>query len=246
MFVTRGLPVILVLVLLASLALEADAGRRRRLKRQHRSHDHEDNLRRARRREQRRARWRAQAEEAQEGPASANASAIPATPIRHHAPGSEGIRVGEAVDSPTCPPPATPFLPELCSAPACLHHQQCQQEHGKKEWDLACCFNGCVHTCLPPVGSPPVIDWLEDTGSLLPILEESAPPALPIRYEDEGGGGGGGAWAEGGAETVHLPGGCTISDAQYSQLQDFMKTPSIENCMCNKGEVVCAVKLFKT
>lgn len=249
MFLSRGLPVLLVLVLLASLALEADAGRRRRLKRQHRSHDHEDHLRRARRREQRRARWRAQVEEAQEAPpGSANASAVPATPIRHHAPGSEGIRVGEAADAPTCPPPATPFMPELCSAPACLHHQQCQQERGGKEWELACCFNGCVHTCLPPVGSPPVIDWLEDTGSLLPILEESAPPALPIRYDDEGGGGGGGggAWAEGGAETVHLPGGCTISDAQYSQLKDFMKTPSIENCMCSKGEVVCAVKLFKT
>ncbi|XP_063594254.1 uncharacterized protein LOC134771222 [Penaeus indicus] len=172
MFVTRGLPVLLVLILLASLALEADAGRRRRLKRQHRSHDHEDNLRRARRREQRRARWRAQAEEEQqEGPASANnASAIPATPIRHHAPDSEGIRVGEAVDSPTCPPPATPFMPELCSAPACLHHQQCQREHGRKEWDLACCFNGCVHTCLPPVGSPPgyavaVLPTAADPGS---------------------------------------------------------------------------------
>lgn len=83
-----------------------------------------------------------------------------------------------------------------------------------------------------------MIDWLEDTGSLLPILEESAPPALPIRYDDEGGGGGGGgAWAEGGAETVHLPGGCTISDAQYSQLKDFMKTPSIENWW-----VACAAK----
>ncbi|XP_042872563.1 uncharacterized protein LOC122253493 [Penaeus japonicus] len=171
MLFPRGLPLFLVLVLIASLALEAEGGRRRRLKRQHRSHDHEDDLRRARRREQRRARWRAVAEEG--GSASVNASAIPATPIRHRAPGSEGIRVGEAVDSPTCPPPATPFVPELCSAPACLHHQQCQQEQGDgqgKGGDLACCFNGCVHTCLPPVGSPPVIDWLEDTDSLLPIL----------------------------------------------------------------------------
>ncbi|XP_063614909.1 uncharacterized protein LOC134787998 [Penaeus indicus] len=118
---------------------------------------------------------------------------------------------------------------------------------------LALCPGWLMALALRLWGPGLVIDWLEDTGSLLPILEESAPPALPIRYDDEGGGGGGGggiggggAWAEGGAETVHLPGGCTISDAQYSQLQDFMKTPSIENCMCNKGEVVCAVKLFKT
>ncbi|XP_066981731.1 uncharacterized protein [Macrobrachium rosenbergii] len=86
-----------------------------------------------------------------------------------------------------------------------------------------------------------LIDWLEDSSALVPMLEESAPPSLPIRYEDTNL-----AFAEGGGEAVHLPGGCTISGTQYSQLQDFMKAPSIEDCKCSEGEVVCAIKVFKS
>lgn len=79
---------------------------------------------------------------------------------------------------------------------------------------------------------------------LLPILDNGAPPELPelpVRYEELST-----TYAEGREEDVHLPGGCTITGSQYSQLQDFMKAPSIENCMCELGEVVCAVKMFKS
>ncbi|KAK7078117.1 WAP four-disulfide core domain protein 1, partial [Halocaridina rubra] len=146
----------------------------------------------------------------------------------------EGIPVGEALGELKCPPPVTPFYSELCAAPACLHHNHCPPT-------TACCFNGCVHTCLSQVDDPAVIDWLEDTSVILPILEESAPPKLPIRYEETNL-----QFAEGGGEAVNLPGGCTISGMQYTQLQDFMKAPSIDDCRCSQGEVVCAIKVFKS
>ncbi|XP_042216498.1 uncharacterized protein LOC121862343 [Homarus americanus] len=214
MLLIRGF--LLLLLVLMVMVPQADARRRSVLKRQN-DHGH-DHHRHDTRRELRLRRRRIR-------------HATLPTPVRHTE-SSEGIPVGEAVDDPQCPPPMKPFEREMCSAPACLHHHQCSQGR-------ACCFNGCLHTCLLQVDSPPVIDWLEDTGSILPILEESAPPKLPVRYEDL-------SFAEGRGEAVHLPGGCTISGSQYSQLQNFMKAPSIENCMCNQGEVVCAVKMFKS
>lgn len=229
MLLSRSVVLFLLLSVIL-LASEADARRRRRLKRQH---DHGGDLdddhepRRARRRHLRRRRGR--------GSGTLPNSTL-YTPVRHHDPEAmEGIPVGEAaVAQPRCPPPITPFFSELCAASACLHHHHCPPS-------TSCCFNGCVHTCLSQVVSPPVIDWLEDSSALVPMLEESAPPSLPIRYEDTNL-----AFAEGGGEAVHLPGGCTISGTQYSQLQDFMKAPSIEDCKCSEGEVVCAIKVFKS
>lgn len=219
----------MLLMLLTLLASEADARRRRR--RFKRQHSHRDTDVDGRRREHRRRRGR-------EG-----ATTLP-TPVRHSEALVEGIPVGTAASvvsgtapesgsvaaGSQCPPPVTPFHRDLCGATACLHHHQCP--HGR-----LCCFNGCIHTCLVKLESPPVIDWLEDTSDVLPILDESAPPVLPVRYEDL-------SFVEGREEAVHLPGGCTISGTQYSQLQNFMKAPSIENCMCERGEVVCAVKMF--
>lgn len=151
-------------------------------------------------------------------------------PVRHedHAAQGGGVHVGSA-DPSQCPPPM-PFEPELCGAPACLQHHRCPTGR-------ACCFNGCVHTCLLAVESPPVIDWIQDTSAHNPILEPR--PRLPVRYEDP-------AFAEGREEMVHLPGGCTLSGKQYAELQTFMEAPSIEKCMCEKGEVVCSVKMFKS
>ncbi|XP_063879375.1 uncharacterized protein LOC135110691 [Scylla paramamosain] len=152
-------------------------------------------------------------------------------PVRHEDPVAVGggVQVGSA-DPSQCPP-SMPFAPELCVAPACLQHHRCPTGR-------ACCFNGCVHTCLLAVESPPVIDWIQDTSSNNPISEESQ-PGLPVRYEDP-------AFAEGREEMVHLPGGCTLSGKQYAELQTFMESPSIEKCMCEKGEVVCSVKMFKS
>lgn len=151
-------------------------------------------------------------------------------PIRHEDPAGEGVPVGRAA-TPECPPPP-PFSRELCSAPACLHHHRCPTGR-------ACCFNGCVHTCLFAVESPPVIDWMEDTSSHLPVIDEAARPWVPQRFDDP-------AFAEGREEVVHLPGGCTISGKQYAELQTFMEAPSIDKCMCEKGEVVCSIKMFKS
>lgn len=230
MLLTRSLLLFLLLTTLL-LATEADARRRRRLKRQHDQGDEDDlrSARRARRRQhQRRRRGKGGSSDQQ------NPNVTLYTPVRHHDPSMEGIPVGEALSSQRCPPPVKPFFSELCIASACLHHHHCPPS-------TSCCFNGCVHTCLSQISSPPVIDWLEDTSAILPILEESAPPELPIRYEEADL-----VFAEGGGEAVHLPGGCTISGTQYSQLQDFMKAPSIDSCMCSQGEVVCAVKVFKS
>nr|XP_045613291.1 uncharacterized protein LOC123767582 [Procambarus clarkii] len=154
------------------------------------------------------------------------------TPVTVREEPEEGIPVGEALAALSqCPPPIQPFHQDLCGVPACLHHYQCPQSR-------LCCFNGCVRTCLLGVESPPVIDWVEDTSAVLPILEESGPPELPVRYEDL-------SYAEGREEEVHLPGGCTISASQFSQLQIFMNTPRIENCTCEQGEVVCAVNMLQ-
>lgn len=211
MLLTRDLPLVLLLVVLLLAASAADAGRKRRPKRQH-----------DRAAASRRERWRRRGREGVRHDA----------PVRHTEIENEGIPVGEAAAAPRCPPPVLHVSRDLCSASACLHHHQCAQGR-------ACCFNGCIHTCLIQVDSPPVIDWLVDTSALLPILDESAPPELPVRYEDL-------SFAEGREEAVHLPGGCTISGTQYSQLQNFMKAPSIENCKCDQGEVVCAVKMFQS
>lgn len=162
------------------------------------------------------------------GPRHTDGLPLP-VPVRHEEP-TGGVPVGAASSS-QCPP-ARAFSRELCGAPACLNNRRCPTGR-------ACCFNGCVHTCLLAVPSPPVIDWFEDTSSHLPVLDESSHSGLPVRYEDP-------AFAEGREEMVHLPGGCTISGKQYAELQTFMEAPSIEKCMCEKGEVVCSVKMFQS
>ncbi|KAG0723314.1 WAP four-disulfide core domain protein 1 [Chionoecetes opilio] len=161
------------------------------------------------------------------GPVDLLALPLP-VPVRHEDPEGGGVPVGKAVAS-QCPPART-FSRDLCGAPACLHNHRCPTGR-------ACCFNGCVHTCLLKVDSPPVIDWLEDTSSHLPVLDENAQHFQPVRYEDP-------AYAEAREEMVQLPGGCTLSGKQYAELQSFMEAPSIDKCMCEKGEVVCSVKMF--
>ncbi|CAL4108831.1 unnamed protein product [Meganyctiphanes norvegica] len=161
------------------------------------------------------------------------------SPIRHEDPVSSlGIKVGSPSEEETveCPPPGVPVTPSLCGAPACLTHRHCRDP------DTACCFNGCVHTCLRPLDAPAVIDWLEDTSLLLPMLDEAPGiPRFPMRYE----GSSSIAYAQGGGEAVHLLGGCTITSHQYDQLKNFMTRTTIQDCSCTDGEVVCAVKPYK-
>ncbi|CAL4065427.1 unnamed protein product [Meganyctiphanes norvegica] len=161
-------------------------------------------------------------------------------PIRHHDPeASVGIRVGNPLEAPDCPPPVEPVTPKLCRAPACISHTDCR--------DMACCYNGCVHTCLKPLQKPAAIDWVEDTGSLRPLQldedEVALPQRFPIRFDSADSL----MFAEGGGEAIHMPGGCTVSSQKYSELEDFKKTRSnsISGCICRGSEIVCELKPFK-
>lgn len=48
-----------------------------------------------------------------------------------------------------CPPPPRPLRADLCEASRCDQDADC---HGKKQ---ACCYNGCVFTCMRKLEPPP-------------------------------------------------------------------------------------------
>ncbi|KAL7645589.1 UNVERIFIED_CONTAM: hypothetical protein RMT77_003975 [Armadillidium vulgare] len=157
-----------------------------------------------------------------------------------HMGSSMGIPVGEALDPPLCPPPPLTRSLGICYLKKCSNHHDCEKGE-------ACCFNGCILSCIKPMDQPAAFDWVEDTDRVLPILEldmdDPATHFVPIpmhnqtpQYEE----------ALSGGELVHLPGGCFISASKYEDLKEFMKAPSIKACRCNEGEVVCDVRNEKS
>lgn len=58
-----------------------------------------------------------------------------------------GIPVGEARDPPLCPPPSVTQSLGICYLKKCSNHQDCSS-------DEACCFNGCIHSCIKPMDQP--------------------------------------------------------------------------------------------
>lgn len=55
-----------------------------------------------------------------------------------------------------CPAPQVPVPRNRCRAKQCVRDSDCRRHTHR------CCFNGCLFTCLPRLGSPPVIDWIKD------------------------------------------------------------------------------------
>ncbi|XP_071446798.1 uncharacterized protein [Hetaerina americana] len=134
----------------------------------------------------------------------------------------------------------------LCDAKPCLAHDRCpptpegDEEPGVKadeaEKESACCYNGCVYTCMRRMPSPPAFDWVEETPLILPgnasnHAEEDHVSKVQSRTPPE---------------TIVLAGGCMLSTEEYKNLEKFRQSEHIKKCYCNSGDVLCEVDRGKT
>ncbi|KAG8224149.1 hypothetical protein J437_LFUL005483, partial [Ladona fulva] len=148
---------------------------------------------------------------------------------------------------PLCPSPNPRPRPSkiLCDAKPCLAHDRCPPtldgkdevviEGGSRERETACCYNGCVYTCMRKMSLPPAFDWVEETP--YPAAENSS---RLMRLDGRS------KQSRTPPETVVISGGCMLSPEQYKHLEGFKQNEHIKKCFCEGGGVFCEVDRGKT
>ncbi|XP_046391191.1 uncharacterized protein LOC124159429 [Ischnura elegans] len=126
----------------------------------------------------------------------------------------------------------------LCDAKPCLAHDRCPPESQREEegGDSACCYNGCVYTCMRRMPSPPAFDWVEETP--LSPAENASHQADEDHVTK--------VQSRTPPETIVLAGGCMLSTEEYNNLEKFRQSEHIKKCYCKSGDVLCEVDRGKT
>ncbi|CAL8095385.1 unnamed protein product [Orchesella dallaii] len=131
-----------------------------------------------------------------------------------------------------CPPlpePAAVVNSGLCTAKLCQIDEDCS-----RDGSVVCCYNGCIHSCLPKVNPPVAFDWVEETELKQFSLETNVNEEQSISPRTLLG-------AELRPAAFSLPGGCHIDSEQYQDLIMFRKLNHVTTCTCTQGEVLCEV-----
>ncbi|KAF4533129.1 hypothetical protein B566_EDAN007940 [Ephemera danica] len=154
---------------------------------------------------------------------------------RHHESRSQEEAGSHEVGGSQCPPAIRPVTGALCDAPKCYSHAECPPDplptNARLTWmenqlrQRACCYNGCVYSCMQHMPPRQVYDWDGETPDPANV-DDVADNLNPDEREFLSGN----KTLEGDEDTtaahvapkdvVALPGGCVLTHEQYL---DYLK-----------------------